>query len=92
MPSDAGMEETCRDGGLEVPENVLALYAGQEEIALVREYLDSLNEVQALAFCIARDHLQTSFNVVRSTGFVEWRKQRAKAAAAAAAAATSAQT
>jgi len=35
-----------------------------------------LNDNQKKAYSIAKNHLGTSFNLVRSTGYVEWKKKR----------------
>ena len=45
----------------------------QEE--LIKQYVASLTEQEKLVFAIAQDHLGASFDVVRSIGFIEWRKK-----------------
>jgi hypothetical protein len=45
----------------------------QEE--LIKQYVASLTEQEKLVFAIAQDHLGSSFDVVRSIGFIEWRKK-----------------
>jgi len=40
--------------------------------ASVREYMLSLSDKEMLSFMIARDHLQSSFNVLMSNGYKEW--------------------
>ena len=37
-------------------------------------YLSSLNEIQTKAYLIAKDHLGSSFNVVKSNGYINWLK------------------
>ena len=44
----------------------------------VEEYLTQLNERQRQAYFIAMAHLGSSFNVVRSNGYVEWIKKKKK--------------
>lgn len=44
----------------------------QKEIA---NYLKSLDNSQRKAYLIAFDHLETSFNIYKSNGFKEWKKQ-----------------
>lgn len=38
----------------------------------VRTYIAQLTEQERIVFEIAKEHLETSFDVVRSIGFVEW--------------------
>lgn len=40
----------------------------------IKEYVKSLNELELKAMIIARDHLETSFNIVKSIGFQKWKK------------------
>lgn len=40
----------------------------------IKEYVKSLNELELKAMKIARDHLETSFNIVKSIGFQKWKK------------------
>jgi len=37
-------------------------------------YLEGLNEIQTKAYLIAKDHLGSSFNVVKSNGYIHWLK------------------
>lgn len=39
------------------------------------QYLATLNEKELQAYHIARDHLGSTFNLVKSNGFREWKKQ-----------------
>lgn len=43
-------------------------------IRLGTEYIDSLSELEQKVCEIARDHLKSSFDLVRSSGFIEWKK------------------
>ena len=49
---------------------------------LVAEYMDQLSDVERKACAIAKDHLGSSFNIVKSNGFNDWinekKKERAK--------------
>ena len=40
----------------------------------IKEYVKSLNEIEIKAMKIAQDHLETSFNIVKSIGFQKWKK------------------
>jgi hypothetical protein len=44
----------------------------------VEEYISQLNERQRQAYLIAKAHLGSSFNVLRSNGYVEWIKKNKK--------------
>jgi hypothetical protein len=56
---------------LSIP-NIISIYSkdNQQEIY---EYLKSLNEMQRKAYLIAINHLGTSFNILKSNGFKEWK-------------------
>jgi hypothetical protein len=41
----------------------------------ILEYLAQLNEKEQLAYTIAKDHLGTSFNILKSIGYMEWKKK-----------------
>jgi len=59
---------------LPIPDSVLKL--STEKQTEVYNYLIQMNEYQKKAYLIAKDHLGTSFNVIKSNGFVEWKKQK----------------
>jgi len=58
---------------LPIPNNVLTLTIDKQEE--MYNYLSQLNDPQKKAYIIAQNHLGTSFNVLRSNGYKEW-KQR----------------
>jgi hypothetical protein len=39
-----------------------------------QEYLNSLNDKERKAFEIAKNHLGSSFHIIKSNGFIEWKK------------------
>ena len=45
---------------------------------LVAEYMDQLSDVERKACAIAKDHLGSSFNIVKSNGFNDWLKEKEK--------------
>lgn len=45
---------------------------------LVAEYMEQLSDVERKACAIAKDHLGSSFNIVKSNGFNDWINERAK--------------
>lgn len=42
------------------------------------EYLNDMDETNIKAYKIAYDHLKSSFNIVRSNGFKEWKNSKEK--------------
>jgi hypothetical protein len=42
---------------------------------IIQQYLDSLTPKQYKAYLIAKDHLQDSFDLKISNGFLEWVKK-----------------
>lgn len=58
---------------LPIPENV-STYSYESQQFIYR-YLSSLNDVQRKAYMIAKDHLGTSFHILRSTGYTDWKKK-----------------
>ena len=45
---------------------------------LCEEYLNGLDEKQALIFKIAEEHMESSYDVSRSNGFIDWLKTNFK--------------
>lgn len=41
------------------------------------EYLNQLEPIERVAYRVAKQHLETSFSLVLSNGFCQWRKQKA---------------
>jgi len=48
----------------------------KEKEILEKEFLDSLNEKERMAYHIAKSHLGTMFSLEKSNAFLEWVKQR----------------
>lgn len=42
----------------------------------IQEYISTLNEREKLVLEIAREHLQSSFCIERSVGFVKWKNSK----------------
>ena len=47
-----------------------------QEKELVKEYISQLNPIQQKAFGIAQQHLGSSFHLVKSNGFIDWKKKQ----------------
>ena len=43
---------------------------------LVIAYLTQLNNIEKKAYTIGKSHLGTSFNLLRSNGFNDWKKKK----------------
>ncbi len=46
------------------------------EELLVREYILEMDELDKIALRIAMEHLGTSFDIIKSNGYIEWLKKR----------------
>jgi competence protein ComGC len=44
-----------------------------------KEYIESLNPKQKKAYNIAKDHLGSSFDLIKSNGLIEWKKTKSLA-------------
>ena len=44
-----------------------------------KEYIDSLDSKEKKAYNIAKDHLGYSFDLIKSNGFIEWKKTKSSA-------------
>jgi hypothetical protein len=45
-----------------------------EEESLYNMYISQMSVIERKAFEIAKEHLGSSFNIDRSIGFIEWKK------------------
>lgn len=68
--------------GVELPDN-FETYHELTKAEMI-EYLRQLDAIEKKAYTIGKHHLGTSFNVVKSNGFVKWKKEKAKKAKASA--------
>jgi hypothetical protein len=59
---------------LPLPNNFEMLSPDVKE--LVIEYINQLTEIEQKACKIAKDHLGSSFNIVKSNGYNDWLKTR----------------
>jgi hypothetical protein len=48
----------------------------QQRTKLVQEYLDQLSPLENTVYRIANAHLQSSFSLEQSLGFIEWKKKK----------------
>ena len=62
--------------GCELPDNFYDLdFKTQFNIT---DYLDQLTPIEVRAYGIAKAHLGTSFNIIRSNGYNDWLKSNEK--------------
>jgi hypothetical protein len=61
---------------LPLPDNFNSYDEGLK--ANVIEYLSQLDPIEKKAYKIAKDHLGSSFNIVKSNGFCDWVKEQKK--------------
>jgi hypothetical protein len=57
---------------LSIPESILTLSSEKQHIVYL--YLEQLNEFDRKAYSIAKNHLGTSFDILRSNGYISWLK------------------
>jgi hypothetical protein len=57
---------------LSIPPSIFKLPL--EKQTEVYNYLIQMTHSQKKAYLIAQDHLGTSFNILKSNGFIEWKK------------------
>jgi hypothetical protein len=60
--------------GLELPNN-FDNYDEQTQKMIIN-YLNHLDIIERKAYSIGRTHLGSSFNIIKSNGFVEWKKKQ----------------
>jgi hypothetical protein len=46
----------------------------EETQQLILTYLNGLTDIQKKAYIIAKHHLGSSFNIIKSNGFIDWKK------------------
>jgi SOS-response transcriptional repressor LexA len=48
----------------------------EDEEYLVNQYIMQFDEIEKKAYLISQSHLKSSFNILRSNGFIEWKKKQ----------------
>ena len=51
---------------------LLKIMSSQKELAIL--YIRQLNEAELITYKIAKDHLGSSFNIYKSSGFKKWKE------------------
>ena len=47
-----------------------------DEEILLKMYIEQLDEIELLIYKIAEEHLESSFDVSKSIGYLEWKKTK----------------
>tara|TARA_B110000858_G_C17492238_1_gene332129 strand:- start:146 stop:307 length:162 start_codon:yes stop_codon:yes gene_type:complete len=42
---------------------------------VIQAYIDSFDEFEKIAYEIAKEHLESSFDIIKSVGFLKWIKK-----------------
>jgi competence protein ComGC len=58
--------------------NTFLINCDEDILREINEYLDNLNDLQIKAYNIALNHLGSSFNILKSNGFIDWKKSKKK--------------
>jgi hypothetical protein len=58
---------------IELPDNFEKY--DKEMQSLILQYLGQLDHIETMSYKIAKTHLGSSFNLVKSNGFLKWRKK-----------------
>jgi len=45
-----------------------------EEQSLIIKYITQMGDKELIAYSIAKEHLGTSFDIIKSIGYMEWKK------------------
>jgi len=59
-----------------MPPKVKASASAPDQQQLGKEYFDSLSVLEQKVCAIAEDHLKSSFDLSRSSGFLAWKNSR----------------
>lgn len=59
---------------IDLPNNFANLSDKNKE--LITKYLNQLDPIEKKAYLIAKDHLGSSFNIIKSNGYNDWLKNR----------------
>jgi competence protein ComGC len=62
------------DLNLPIPDNVYKKTLETQKN--IYEYLASMDSMQKTAYMIAMDHLGSSFNILKSNGYIEWMQNK----------------
>jgi hypothetical protein len=67
------LEDVLKEFDVEQKDFEVSHYTEEDQKSIV-EYLKKFGPKEKKAFAIAKQHLGTSFHILRSTGYNEWKK------------------
>jgi hypothetical protein len=74
MEEMKGTNKTKETNAYDRVEDFPSGYHDDNVTANIHEYMQQLSNTQLMAYRIAKRHLGSSFNLIRSNGFIEWLK------------------
>ena len=69
-------EETIQFDALNLPIPTIVQSYSDEKQSEIFQYLSEMNEKERIGYKIAFEHLGTSFDICRSNGFINWKKNK----------------
>lgn len=57
---------------------ITTIMSSDAEKESIQEYMNSLDDIQKQACIIAKEHLETSFDIVKSNGYKAWMQKKEK--------------
>ena len=70
MNTTMNIKSIQKELGLELPDN-FEKYNLEIQKSII-EYLQQLSHIERKAYIIAKNHLGSSFNIVKSNGYIDW--------------------
>jgi hypothetical protein len=64
--------------GIDLPIPTSVLNESVEKQKEIYEYFKDMDEIHKKAYLIAKNHLGTSFNILKSNGYKEWKNSKPK--------------
>ena len=75
IPSSVSLSMEANWGRIkELPKHEYMTIIGHDDL-FHEHYLQEMNHLETQAYEIARSHLGTSFNIIKSNGFIQWSKK-----------------
>jgi hypothetical protein len=68
-------QELEEEIGLQLPDN-FETYDELTKVSVIK-YLKHLDPIEKKAYTIGKEHLGSSFNILKSNGYVDWKKSNA---------------
>ena len=66
--------ETTKSSSIEHSANASPPFGSPSDTSLVEKYIEHMTVQERKAYGIAQQHLQSSFNLLKSNGFIQWSK------------------